>query len=40
MIERGVTLRVDKEIREAKATAIAFSILMIMLAGPIYLLMR
>ena len=40
MIERDFTLRVDKEIREATATVIAFSILMVVLAGLIYLLMR
>ena len=40
MIERDFTLRVDKEIREATATVIAFSILMVVLSGLIYLLMR
>lgn len=40
MIERDITLRVDKEIREATATIIAFSILMVVLFGLIYLLMR
>ena len=40
MIERDLTLRVDKEILEATATVIAFSILMVMLAGLLYLLMR
>lgn len=40
MIERDITLRVDKEIREATATVIAFSILMVVLSGLIYLLMR
>lgn len=40
MIERDFTLRVDKEIREATATVIAFSILMVVLAGFIYFLMR
>lgn len=39
-IERDITLRVDKEIREATATVIAFSILMVVLSGLIYLLMR
>ena len=39
-IERDLTLRVDKEIREATATVIAFSILMVVLAGLLYLLMR
>ena len=40
MIERDITLRVDKEIREATATVIAFSIFMVVLSGLIYLLMR
>lgn len=40
MIERDLTLRVDKEIREATATVIAFSLLMVVLSGLIYLLMR
>ena len=40
MIERDITLRVDKEIQEATATVIAFSILMVVLSGFIYLLMR
>lgn len=40
MIERDITLRVDKEIREATTTVIAFSILMVVLSGLIYLLMR
>lgn len=40
MIERDITLRVDKEIREATATVIAFSVLMVVLSGLIYLLMR
>ena len=40
MIERDITLRVDKEIREATATVIAFSILMVVLAGFIYFLIR
>lgn len=40
MTERDITLRVDKEIREATATIIAFSLLMVVLSGLIYLLMR
>ena len=40
MIERDITLRVDKEIREATATVIAFSILMVVLSGLIYFLMK
>lgn len=40
MTERDITLRVDKEIREATATVIAFSLLMVVLSGFIYLLMR
>ncbi len=40
MIERDITLRVDKEIREATATVIAFSLLIVVLSGLIYLLMR
>lgn len=40
MIECDITLHVDKEIREATTTVIAFSILMVVLAGLIYLLMR
>lgn len=40
IIERDITLRVDKEIREATATAIAFSIFMVVFSGLIYLLMR
>lgn len=40
MIERDITLRVDKETREATATVIAFSIFMVVLSGLIYFLMR
>lgn len=40
MTERDITLRVDKETREATTTVIAFSILMVVLSGFIYLLMR
>lgn len=40
MIERDITLHVDREIREATATVIAFSILIVVLTGLIYLLMR
>lgn len=40
MIECDITLRVDKEIREATATVIAFSIFMVVLSGLIYFLMR
>lgn len=40
MIERDITLRVDKEIREATTTIIAFSVFMVVLSGLIYLLIR